>query len=101
MANWRKEARKAAKRHGLDPDVFEAQINQESRFNPGAKSPAGALGIAQLMPDTARGWGVDPMDPHAALDAAAKNMAAYVRQYGGYENALRAYNAGPGAIERS
>ena len=40
------------------------------------------------------------MDPKAALNAAAKNMAAYVKKYGGYENALRAYNAGPGAIER-
>ena len=53
------------------------------------------------MPATARGWGVNPMDPEAALDAAAKNMRQYVDRYGGYENALRAYNAGPAAIERS
>ena len=44
---------------------------------------------------------MNPNDPKAALNAAAKNMASYVRKYGGYENALRAYNAGPGAIQRS
>jgi hypothetical protein len=101
MANYRALARQIAQRHGLDPGVFERQINQESGFNPTARSPAGALGIAQIMPATARGWGVDPLNARQALDAAAKNMASYVRQYGGYENALRAYNAGPGAIQKS
>jgi len=94
-------ARQAAVRNGLDPDVFEAQINQESGFRTDAKSPAGATGIAQIMPDTARGWGVDPNDPYASLDAAAANMARYQQQYGGIENALRAYNAGPGNIQAS
>jgi cell wall-associated NlpC family hydrolase len=101
MADYRAMTRRAAQKYGLDPSIFERQINQESGFNPNARSPAGAAGIAQIMPATARGWGVDPMNPRQALDAAAKNMAGYVRQYGGYENALRAYNAGPGAIERS
>lgn len=101
MANYRKAARRSARRHGIDPDIFARQINAESGFNPTARSPAGALGIAQIMPDTARGWGVDPMNPIAALDAAAQNMARYIRDYGGWENALRAYNAGPGAIEAS
>ena len=94
-------ARQAAQRAGIDPDIFERQIQQESGFNPKAKSPAGATGIAQIMPATARGWGVDPNDPYASLDAAARNMATYIDKYGGWENALRAYNAGPGAIERS
>ena len=98
MADWRKETRRAAKRHGLDPNVFERQIKQESGFNPRASSPAGARGIAQIMPATARSWGVNPDDPKAALNAAAKNMAAYVRKYGGYRNALVAYNAGPGRV---
>jgi hypothetical protein len=101
VADWQAEARRAAKRYGLDPGIFSRQIKQESGFNPNARSPAGALGIAQIMPATARGWGVDPLDPAAALNAAAKNMASYVRRYGGYENALRAYNAGPGNIARS
>src|SRR5262245_11068678 len=98
MPNYRAEARRAAQRHGLDPSIFERQIQQESGFNPGARSPAGAQGIAQIMPATARGWGVNPADPIASLDAAAKNMAGYVRRYGSYRNALVAYNAGPGRV---
>lgn len=101
MADYRAYARRRAQIYGLDPDVFEAQIGAESQFRRSARSPAGALGIAQIMPDTARGWGVDPMNPRAALDAAARNMATYVRKYGSVEAALRAYNAGPGAIEAS
>jgi len=101
MANYRRVARRAARKHGLDPRIFERQIQQESGFNPSARSPAGASGIAQIMPGTAKGWGVDPMNPRAALNAAARNMASYVRKYGSYENALRAYNAGPGNIQRS
>ncbi|HYZ62026.1 MAG TPA: lytic transglycosylase domain-containing protein [Acetobacteraceae bacterium] len=100
MADYVAEARRAARRYGIDPGVFVRQIRQESGFNPGAVSPAGAIGIAQIMPATARGWGVNPRDPTAALDAAARNMAKYVRQYGGYRNALIAYNAGPGAVGR-
>lgn len=99
--NWRRYARYVAKQEGIDPDIFERQIQQESGFNVDAVSPAGARGIAQIMPATAEAWGVDPMNPRAALRAAARNMASYVQKYGGYENALRAYNAGPGAIEAS
>jgi soluble lytic murein transglycosylase-like protein len=61
-------------------------------------SPAGARGVAQIMPGTARAWGVNADDPYAALDAAAKHMAQYVKQYGSYAAALTAYNAGPGAV---
>jgi hypothetical protein len=100
MPNYRAAARRAARRHGLDPNVFVRQIGAESSFNPRASSGK-AFGIAQLTPDTARAWGVDPSDPIASLNAAAAHMAGYVRKYGGYENALRAYNAGPGAIQAS
>lgn len=98
MANYQAKTVAAARRYGLDPHVFKRQIKQESGFNPGAVSPAGAIGIAQIMPATAAGWGVDPHDPDASLDAAAKNMASYIKKYGGMKNALIAYNAGPGAI---
>lgn len=98
MADLRKVARQKAKKYGLDPNVFGRQINAESGYNPNAVSPAGAIGVAQIMPGTAKGWGVNPHDPVAALDAAAKNMAHYVRQFGSYKNALVAYNAGPGAV---
>lgn len=77
---------------------FVPQIQQESGFQLGLTSKAGAQGIAQIMPDTAAGWGVDPNDPKAALEAAARNMAKYVKQYGSEKNALIAYNAGPAAV---
>ncbi|HTE62697.1 MAG TPA: transglycosylase SLT domain-containing protein [Solirubrobacteraceae bacterium] len=101
--DYRAAARKAARRVGLDPNIFERQINQESGFAEDVitgrrRSSAGALGIAQIMPATARGWGVDPLDPIAALNVAAKNMARYVKQFGSYRDALVAYNAGPGRV---
>jgi len=101
MMDYRVEARKAAQKYGLRPEIFLRQIQQESGFNPHARSPAGALGIAQIMPATAQGWGVNPLNPKAALNAAAKNMARYVDQFGNYEDALRAYNAGPGNVKAS
>lgn len=94
-------ARQAATNAGIDPDVFVRQIQQESGFNPSAKSGAGALGIAQFMPATAAGMGIDPTDPYAALDAAAQLNASNLRRYGGdYSKALAAYNAGPGAVDK-
>src|SRR4029077_14479767 len=93
--------RRAAIKAGINPDIFERQIQQESGFNPTISSKAGASGIAQIMPATAKAWGVDPLTPEQALFAAATHMGQYVRKYGSYENALRAYNAGPGAIEAS
>jgi hypothetical protein len=101
MADLRKVARQKAEKYGLDPNIFVRQINQESGFQTRISSPAGAQGIAQIMPGTAKAWGVNPNDPVAALDAAARNMASYVKKYGSYENALRAYNAGAGAIQKS
>ncbi len=97
MARLR-EAMNVASREGLDPTDFANQIGAESGFDPRAGSPAGAQGIAQIMPATARGWGVDPMDPRASLVAAAKAMARYVGTTGSYRNALVAYNAGPGRV---
>ena len=85
---------------GIDPQTFVRQINQESGFNPNAKSPAGALGIAQFEPKTAAGLGVNPWDPVAALKAAANLMASYVSTYGGDEAmALAAYNAGTTTVQ--
>ncbi len=91
-------ARQAAQAHGIDPDIFIRQIEAESGFNPNAVSPAGAQGISQIMPATAQGWNVDPMNPRAALYASAKAMSKYIKSYGGWRNALVAYNAGPGRV---
>lgn len=95
------QTRKAAVAAGIDPDIFSRQINQESGFNPNAGSPAGAQGIAQFMPDTARGLGIDPSDPGQALPAAANLMRSYLSKYGGdWGKALAAYNAGPGNVDK-
>jgi soluble lytic murein transglycosylase-like protein len=79
VADLRRVARRKARKYGLNPAIFERQINQESGFRRRAISPAGARGVAQIMPATARAWGVNPDKPKQALDAAAKNMASYVR----------------------
>jgi len=94
-------ARAAALQAGIDPDIFFRQIQQESGFNPKAKSGAGAVGIAQFMPGTAAGLGIDPTDPYASLDAAARMDAQNLKQYGGdWSRTLAAYNAGPGAVAK-
>src|SRR5437588_4945099 len=94
-------ARQDALDNGIDPDLFERQINQESGWNPNAASQMGAIGIAQIMPNTANGWNVDPHDPVASLSAAAKAMAWYQNHYGSFEKALAAYNAGTDALDRA
>lgn len=93
-----KEAHKAARDAGIDEDFFEAQINQESGFNPNATSSAGAQGIAQFMPDTARRLGLpNPYNPHDALIVAAEYMAHLLRKYHkDLARALVAYSAGEG-----
>lgn len=98
MNVYEKVARRKANKYGIDPDIFDAQINQESGFDPNAKSGAGAEGVAQIMPGTAAAWNVNPFHPRQALDAAAKHMSDYVHQYGNYADALAAYNGGPGVV---
>ncbi len=85
---------------GIPPVLFVRQINQESGFNPNEVSPAGAEGIAQFMPDTAQGLGIDPWNPVQALQGAAQLMARYQHNYGGdYAKALAAYNGGSGTLQ--
>lgn len=81
---------------GINQSYFVKQIQQESGFNPSAQSGAGAEGIAQFMPATAKGLGVDPWNAVASLGAAAKLMGNYIRTYGSEAAGLAAYNAGPG-----
>lgn len=103
--NYSELAASYARRYGLDPEIFVRQMMQESGLNPDAVSPKGAVGIAQIMPDTARdpGYGVapvsDPRDPEEALRFGAEYMRAMLDKYGDYGLALAAYNAGPGAVE--
>lgn len=99
--DFRKIALREAKRAGIRrPMLFVRQMAAESGMQPCARSHAGAIGIAQIMPATARSWGVDPWIPGDALRAAAQNMARYEKQLGSYRLALAAYNAGPGAVQQ-
>lgn len=81
-----------AKQEGIDPNLFRRQITQESGWNPRARSHAGAIGIAQIVPK----WhpNVDPNDPDASLRYAAKHMGQLYRKYGNYQDALSVYNSG-------
>jgi soluble lytic murein transglycosylase-like protein len=96
IADLRAYARDAAIRHGIDPVLFVRQITAESEFDPNAVSKAGAVGIAQIMP--ALHPAVDPTDPYASLDYAARLMRGYIVHFGSWRLALIAYNAGPGRL---
>jgi soluble lytic murein transglycosylase-like protein len=92
----------AAARNGVDPALLTGLIRAESNFDPNATSPAGAQGLAQLMPATAAGLGVtNPLDPAQAIEGGAKYLRQQLDHFGGdASKALAAYNAGPGAVER-
>jgi hypothetical protein len=94
--------RGAAEKYNLDHDIFRRQLVAESGLNPNARNPSGAAGIAQFMPGTARGMGIDPMDPAQAIPAAALYMRQNLNKFGGdYTHALAAYNWGPGNVSRN
>ena len=96
QADLRAYARAAAQRQGIDANLFVRQITAESDFDPYAVSTAGAVGIAQIMPTMHPG--VDPTDPYASLDYAARLMRGYIGHFGDWRRALIAYNAGPGRL---
>ena len=93
-------AKAAARKHGVPEDLFLRLVQQESGWNPGAVSPKGATGLAQLMPDTARFLRVDINDPHQNLEGGAKYLAMMYGKFGNWRHALAAYNAGPLAVEK-
>lgn len=89
----------AANKYGIDPNLVAAIAEQESGFNQSAQSEAGALGIMQLMPDTANGLGVDANDLAGNIEGGAKYIKQMLDQFGGdLHKALEAYNGGPGGV---
>ncbi|MGB3470208.1 MAG: lytic transglycosylase domain-containing protein [Erythrobacter sp.] len=89
-------------RFDLSPSLLEALVWQESRWRPAAVSHAGARGLAQLMPGTARYLGVDPDDPMQNLEGGARYLREQLDRFDGdLEKALAAYNAGPGRVIRA
>ncbi|CTQ51006.1 lytic transglycosylase domain-containing protein [Jannaschia donghaensis] len=97
---WIDTARTAARRNGIPEDLFLRLVRQESGWNPNARSHKGAMGLAQLMPGTARALGVDANNPAQNLEGGARYLAIQYRKFGSWRLALAAYNAGPGAVER-
>ena len=98
------EIRNAARKAGISEDLFLHMMAKETGglSNPeSARSKAGALGIAQFMPATAKQYGIDPMDVSQALPAAAKMTASLLKKYDGNERlAAMAYNWGQGNVDK-
>jgi len=91
----------AADKYGLPRPLVRAVMAAESGFQPDAVSPKGAVGLMQLMPETAETLGVDPRDPAQNVDAGVRYLHDLLNRYdGGLWRALAAYNAGPGAVDK-
>jgi soluble lytic murein transglycosylase-like protein len=91
----------AADKYGLPRELVRSVMAAESGFQPWAVSPKGAIGLMQLMPDTAQALGADPRDPAQNVDAGARYLRDLLEKYNyGLRHALAAYNAGPGAVDK-
>lgn len=93
-------AKAAAARHNIPEDLFLRLVQQESGWNPNARSHKGAMGLAQLMPATAAKLGVNPRDPAQNLEGGARYLRMMYDRFGSWRLALAAYNAGPEAVAK-
>jgi soluble lytic murein transglycosylase-like protein len=93
-------ARAAAQKHNVPEILFLRLVQQESGWNPRARSHKGALGLAQLMPETARLLRVDPLNPRQNLEGGARYLRKQYDEFRSWRLALAAYNAGPQAVKK-
>ena len=93
-------AEAAARQHGVPVDLFKRLVQAESAWNPRAISPKGAIGLAQLMPQTARLLGVNPRDPQQNLEGGARYLSWQYKEFRSWRLALAAYNAGPHNVKK-
>ncbi len=99
--DWEPLVGPIAQRYGLDTDLVLRVIQAESGGNPNAVSPKGAIGLMQLMPETARALGIsDPFDPAQNIEGGVRYLRHLIDQFGDIRLALAAYNAGPGNVRR-
>lgn len=98
--SFRAAARAAALKYQIPTAMFEKLVTVESNWKPKAVSRAGAIGLAQLMPATARKLGVDPWDPRQNLEGGARYLSQQYRRFRTWRLALAAYNAGPEAVAK-
>lgn len=98
ILRWSTFIEASSKKYNVDPAIVAAIIEQESGGNSGAGSHAGAIGLMQLMPRTARGLGVNPYDPAQNIDGGTHYFFYQYKRFGNLEQALAAYNSGPGNV---
>ena len=100
MAVWEDKLKELCEQYGVEPELARAVMRMESGGNPNAISRAGAIGLMQLMPGTAKGLGVDPKDPHRNLEGGIKYLSQLSDKYDGdYVKTLAAYNAGSSRVD--
>ena len=94
----------AAEKHKVRAALVKGIVAAESAFNANAVSPKGAIGLMQLMPETAQQYGADPLIPEQNIDAGTKYLGVLIAKYSKYRNgltrAIAAYNAGPGVVDK-
>ena len=99
-AELEKIIERQAEKHKVSPDLIRAVIRAESGGKADAVSKAGAQGLMQLMPGTAKGLGVNPLNPSQNVDGGTRYLKAMASQFGNLDDTLAAYNAGPGAVKK-
>jgi soluble lytic murein transglycosylase-like protein len=92
--------KRVAAKYGVDEDLVHAVMQAESDYDPSCHSSAGAMGLMQIMPETAKAYGVNPWDPAQNIEGGVRELREKLDRWGQVDLALAAYNAGSGAVQR-